>query len=505
MPSLLAINGPVLTVGGSGFSMAEVVKIGGKLGEVIALKADEATVQLYESPSGLDLSEVVEKTGKPMSVTMRPGVIGGIFDGIFRELGDSSPAGFDVEMQVEKGQFLGEGAVYATVRETDNFTYRAMIPAGVEGTVIFAEKRGVHEIGTTLVALKTEEGKKSFTIEQTWPIRVARPVKTRLECSEPLITGQRVIDSLFPIAKGGTCAIPGGFGTGKTMTQHQIAKWCNADIIVYIGCGERGNEMTEVLDSFSELKDPRTGAPLMSRTVLIANTSDMPVAAREASIYTGITVAEFYRDMGCDVVLLADSTSRWAEALRELTARLGEIPAEEGYPAYLGARIAAFYARAGAAETLSGAAGSITIIGAVSPQGSDFTEPVTQHTKRVVQNFWALDKSLAHARHFPSINWINSYSSSVEAVCSAFDQIIKCKYLEARGRILEILFREHALLETVKLVGTAALSPEERLILAAARHIRENFLRQNAYDPADSFTPLEKQIEMMQILCANSP
>ena len=376
------IDGPILTVHGEGFAMAEMVLVNGLIGEVIALKPNEATVQVYESTSGLKPNTPVEKTGQPMSVTLRPAIIGGIFDGIMRPLGDGlslkPPDGkFPTSILAKVGDTLNEGDIFATVAETDFITYKAMLPPKISGIVTRAAFDGEYSATDEILTIKTpDNNEKILTLSQTWPLRIPRPIKRKLPCDTPLITGQRVIDSLFPITKGGTCAIPGGFGTGKTMTQHQIAKWCDAEIIIYIGCGERGNEMTEVLEDFAKLKDPKNNAPLLSRMVLIANTSDMPVAAREASIYTGITLAECYRDMGYDVAIMADSTSRWAEALRELSGRLAEIPAEEGYPAYLATRLAAFYGRAGSVENLNGTNGSITIIGAVSPQGADFSEPI---------------------------------------------------------------------------------------------------------------------------------
>jgi V/A-type H+-transporting ATPase subunit A len=491
------VNGPILTVRGADFAMAEMVSVGGKPGEVIALKPDAATIQLYESTAGLTRGTPVEKLNRPMSLTLRPGIIGGIFDGIMRPLQSETKKNFHAEILVQVGQTLNEGEIFATVKETESIAYKAMIPPGVSGVVTRVAPSGE-------ITLQTPHGEKIFSPSQTWPLRVPRPFKEKLPCNVPLITGQRVIDSLFPIAKGGTCAIPGGFGTGKTMTQHQIAKHCDADIIIYIGCGERGNEMTEVLEDFARLRDPKSGASLLSRTVLIANTSDMPVAAREASIYTGITLAECYRDMGYDVAIMADSTSRWAEALRELSSRLEEIPAEEGYPAYLAARLAAFYGRAGRVENLNGTHGSVTIIGAVSPQGADFSEPVTLHTKRFTRAFWALDRRLAYARHFPAINPTQSYSGYLPALDAWFCENVNEDFPIVREKILKILFEENTLLETVKLVGTDALSHDERQILATAKIIRESFTAQNAHHPTDTFTPLHEQFKMMCDICKNA-
>ncbi|MCL1842450.1 MAG: V-type ATP synthase subunit A [Defluviitaleaceae bacterium] len=499
------INGPVITVLGEGFFMAETVLAAGLPGEVISLKPGEATIQVYESTSGLKPGMPVEKTNRPMSVTLRPGIIGGIFDGVGNPLSkraDIDPPDINlaenfnwcrniwaVKVTAKVGQILQEGEVFATVSETENITYKAMVPPGVSGEVMRVVADGEYHISDEILAIKTPEGEQILTLTQQWPIRVPRPIKHKRACEIPLITGQRVIDSLFPIAKGGTCSIPGGFGTGKTMTQHQIARHCDAEVIIYIGCGERGNEMTEVLESFGTL---------LSRTVLIANTSDMPVAAREASIYTGITLAECYRDMGYHVAVMADSTSRWAEALRELAARLEEIPAEEGYPAYLATRLAEFYSRAGFSENLNGTTGSITIIGAVSPQGSDFSEPVTMHTKRFTRCFWALDRRLAYARHFPAINWNESYSGYLPALDPWFAKNVHKDFAKYRTKILKILHDETVLLETVKLVGEDALSEEERHTLSVAETIRKNFIAQNARNPEDTYTPLEKQFEMMR-------
>ncbi|MCL2224602.1 MAG: V-type ATP synthase subunit A [Defluviitaleaceae bacterium] len=497
--SIKSINGPVLKISGENFAMAEMVSVNDLPGEVIALKPNEATVQLYENTAGLTQNAHVQKTGQPMSLTIQPGIIGGIFDGIMRPLQKNSPDKiFPTKITAQEGQSLNEGDIFAETADGNAITYRAMLPPETFGTVTYAAPDGEYRATDKILTLETPNGSQNFTLSQAWPIRVPRPVKRELTHGIPLITGIRIIDSLFPITKGGTCAIPGGFGTGKTSTQHQIAKYCDADIIIYIGCGERGNEMTDVLESFAKLKDPRTNLPLLARTALIANTSDMPVAAREASIYTGITLAECYRDMGYNVAVMADSTSRWAEALRELSGRLEEIPAEEGYPAYLAARLAAFYSRAGYVENLNGTNGSVTIIGAVSPQGGDFSEPVTLHTKRFTRCFWALDRKLAYARQFPAINPLQSYSEY--QLDEWLIKNVNPLFPKYRNQILEILFKENELMETVKLVGTDTLSPEEQTLLHTAKTIRETFTAQNFYNAADTFTPLQKQFEMMEQL-----
>ncbi|MCL2839188.1 MAG: V-type ATP synthase subunit A [Defluviitaleaceae bacterium] len=497
MPIIHGINGPVLTIKDGKFSVAEMVNVKAMRGEVIALNAQNATVQVYENTAGLKPGMEVYGTGKPMSVTMRPGILGQIFDGIMRPLQKIDKTTYPVKILVAQGQPLHHGEIFATVEETPLITYKATVPPNISGVVTHRVANGDYNVTDPIITLDDET---QLSLSQTWAIRTPRPVKNRLPANIPLITGQRIIDSLFPIAKGGACAIPGGFGTGKTMTQHQIAKWCDADIIVYIGCGERGNEMTEVLESFAKLIDPRSGQPLLSRTVLIANTSDMPVAAREASIYTGITVAEFYRDMGYHVALMADSTSRWAEALRELSSRLEEIPAEEGYPAYLATRLAAFYGRAGYVENLNETLGSITIIGAVSPQGADFSEPVTLHTKRFTRCYWALDRRLAYARHFPAIDWMQSYSGYTTDLETWFATNISPQFPMYRKEILKILQEENALQEIVKLIGSESLSDMQRTTLNIARVIRQDFVQQNAYDPADTYTALPQQFEMMKAI-----
>ena len=446
MNTIYAINGPVIKVKDThDFSMREMVYVGEKklIGEVIGVSDKFTIIQVYENTDGLKVGEQVLTTGSPMSATLGPGIISNIYDGIQRPLGDMKKLSgafvsegsdiaaldlerkFDVTITVKAGDTVTAGQVYATCPETPLITHKCMIPPSIkEATVSFAAENGQHTVNDTVLKLKIEgeEQELTLTLCQKWAIREPRPSKQRLPISRPLITGQRIVDSVLPIAKGGAAAIPGGFGTGKTMTQHQLAKWCDADIIVYIGCGERGNEMTQVLEEFSELIDPKSGRPLTDRTVLIANTSNMPVAAREASIYTGITLAEYYRDMGYHIAIMADSTSRWAEALREISGRLEEMPAEEGFPAYLPSRLSEFYERAGYVKTLGGDEGSVTIIGAVSPQGSDFSEPVTQNTKRFVRCFWALDKSLAYARHYPAINWMTSYTEYDEELSAFYEE-----------------------------------------------------------------------------------
>jgi len=520
------INGPIIAVreeiSGS-FFISELVTIEheNKLlpGEVIALHPHRVIIQLFEDPSGLTPGLTVEGAGRPMSVHLYPGIVGNIFDGIQRPLqiekhisGKSlalpqkkytlnyEPPKWPTIITVAIGQHLNPGDIFAEVEETAVITYRATVPSGISGTVESCMPSGRYTSDAALVTLITPEGPVDLTLSQYHPIREPRPVSTRMAPTRPLVTGQRVIDSLFPIAKGGTAAIPGGFGTGKTMTQHQIAKWADADIIVYIGCGERGNEMTEVLEDFARLIDPRTGKPMLARTILIANTSDMPVAAREASIFTGMAIAECYRDMGYHVALMADSTSRWAEALREISGRLEEMPAEEGYPAYLASRLGSFYERAGYVQTLSGAEGSITIVGAVSPQGADFSEPVTQNTKRFVRCFWALDRQLAYARHFPAIDWMGSYTGYTDDIDPWLTQNVGLGFPKLRERILAILQEESNLMEIAKLIGTDTLPDRERLTLAIARVVRIGFAQQDAYHPSDVFTPLARQQTMMEII-----
>lgn len=519
---IYGINGPVISIlGNLGFKMNEMVYVGEKrlVGEVIGLTREKTTVQVYEETSGLKPGELVEGTGGAISVTLAPGILNNIFDGIERPLeaiaeehGVFIPKGADVDLlnkekkwaahiTVKPGEKLYPGVVIAEVPETKSIVHKVMLPPGISGEVLSVQPDGDYTIEEELVRIGMDNGEElSLTMTQKWPIRIPRPIAKRYPADRPLVTGQRILDTLFPIAKGGTAALPGGFGTGKTMTQHQLAKWCDADIIIYIGCGERGNEMTNVLEEFGELEDPKTGNLLMDRTALIANTSNMPVAAREASIYTGITLAEYYRDMGYHVAIMADSTSRWAEALRELSGRLEEMPAEEGFPAYLASRLSAFYERAGYVENLNGSDGSVTIIGAVSPQGGDFSEPVTQNTKRFVRCFLALDKSLAYARHYPAINWLTSYSEYVGDLSEWYSHNVGEKFVDCRNEILNILTTENRLNEIVKLIGSDVLPDDQKLILEIARVIRLGFLQQNAFHKDDTFVPMEKQLKMMEVI-----
>lgn len=520
---IYGINGPVIYLkGNTGFRMSEMVYVGEQklVGEVIALDKDMTTVQVYEETTGLRPGEEVIASGSPVSVTLAPGILNNIFDGIERPLEDiaeSSGGAFitrgvsvdsldrtkkwKTHITVKQGDYLHAGDIIAEVPETHAITHKCMVPPEVEGTVLVTVADGEYTIDEPLVRLELPNGEeKELTMTQHWPIRTPRPTHHRFPASVPLVTGQRIIDTMFPIAKGGTAAIPGGFGTGKTMTQHQIAKWADADIIIYIGCGERGNEMTQVLEEFSELTDPRTGKPLMDRTTLIANTSNMPVAAREASIYTGLTLAEYYRDMGYDVAIMADSTSRWAEALRELSGRLEEMPAEEGFPAYLASRLSAFYERAGMMHNLNGTDGSVTIIGAVSPQGGDFSEPVTQNTKRFVRCFWGLDKNLAYARHFPAIQWLTSYSEYLTDLSSWYSEHVDKNFVNYRNQLVTILNQESSLMEIVKLIGSDVLPDDQKLVLEIAKVIRLGFLQQNAFHKEDTCVPLKKQFKMMEII-----
>lgn len=518
---IIYINGPVVRASGMrGFTMREMVMVGEKklIGEVIALNKDVATIQVYEETSGVRVGEPVTGTGKPLTVKLGPGIIGNIFDGIERPLSRIYKEGsafippgiglisldeekrWDVEILAKEGDYLNEGDVFAEVAETSMIVHKVMVPPGIKGRVVSVKSSGSYTINEVLAVLEDDGKTFELRMYQEWPVREPRPVKKRMAIGKLLVTGQRVIDTFFPLAKGGTAAIPGGFGTGKTITQHQLAKWSDADIIVYIGCGERGNEMTEVLEDFPKLEDPRTGKPLMDRTVLIANTSNMPVAAREASIYTGITIAEYFRDMGYNVALMADSTSRWAEALREIAGRLEEMPAEEGYPAYLASRLAQFYERAGYFENLNGSEGSITIIGAVSPAGGDFSEPVTQATKRVVGAFLALDRELAHARHFPAINWLLSYSGYVKMLGDWYAQNVADDFLDLRAKMLGLLREENKLMDIVKLVGEDVLPDDQRLVLEIARILKMAYLQQNAYHKEDSFVPLERQYKMLKVI-----
>ena len=519
---IYSINGPVVKVkNAKDFSMLEMVYVGHAklMGEVISISKDLTTIQVYETTTGLKPGEPVISTGSPICVTLGPGILRNIFDGIERPLkaiaeqsGAFIEAGSDVDsldveklwdvtMKVKVGDVLKGGDIYATCPETDLIEHRCMLSPLLSGKVVEVKENGQYKINDVVMKIEDEHGQiHECTLCQKWPIKQARPTLERLPISIPLVTGQRVIDTLFPIAKGGTAAIPGGFGTGKTMTQHQIAKWCDADIIIYVGCGERGNEMTQVLEEFSELIDPKSGKPLTDRTVLIANTSNMPVAAREASIYTGITLAEYYRDMGYHCAIMADSTSRWAEALREISGRLEEMPAEEGFPAYLPSRLSQFYERAGYMNNLNGTKGSVTIIGAVSPQGSDFSEPVTQNTKRFVRTFWALDKALAYARHYFAINWNQSYSEYIPDLERWFNKNVDPKFLRDRQELSSILAEETKLMEIVKLMGSDVLPDDQKLVIEVAKLVRVGYLQQNAFHPDDTYVPLEKQLKMMEVI-----
>ena len=520
--TIYGINGPVIYLkGNTGFQMAEMVYVGKErlVGEVIRLTNDITTIQVFEETTGLRPGDPVEATGDAISVTLGPGILNNIFDGIERPLSEIAKSSgkyisrgvsvdsldtekkWQTHITVKPGEFVSGGTIIAEVQETQAIVHKSMVPPNISGTVLEVAMDGEYTINEPIVTVQLANGKEEkLTLAQKWPIRVPRPTAARFAASKPLITGQRILDTLFPIAKGGTAAIPGGFGTGKTMTQHQIAKWSNADIIIYIGCGERGNEMTQVLEEFSELVDPRSGKPLMDRTTLIANTSNMPVAAREASIYTGITLAEYYRDMGYDVAIMADSTSRWAEALRELSGRLEEMPAEDGFPAYLASRLSAFYERAGMMQTLNGSEGSVSIIGAVSPQGGDFSEPVTQNTKRFVRCFWGLDKSLAYARHFPAIHWLTSYSEYVNDLAPWYRDNADKNFVDERNQLMAILNQESNLMEIVKLIGSDVLPDDQKLTLEIARVIRLGFLQQNAFHKDDTCVPIRKQFLMMDLI-----
>lgn len=516
------INGPVVKARGDArFKMHETVMVGNSklIGEVIELDNDSATIQVYEVTTGLTAGEPVTSTGKPLSVQLGPGIIGNIFDGIERPLHAledlsgpfisrgmetqalNSTIKWPVHITAKTGERVSAGSVVAEVQETPLIKHRIMVPPYVEGVISDVVPDGDYSLLEPLMKVSTGPGSFfELRMLQDWPVRKPRPYKDRLPIDEPLITGQRVIDTFFPIGKGGTAAIPGSFGTGKTMTQHQLAKWSDADIIVYIGCGERGNEMTEVLEDFPRLVDPKTGRPLMERTVLIANTSNMPVAAREASIYTGITLAEYYRDMGYNVAVMADSTSRWAEALREISGRLEEMPAEEGFPAYLSSRLSEFYERAGKVLNLNDKTGSISIIGAVSPQGGDFSEPVTQNTRRFIRCFWGLDRQLAYSRHYPAIHWLTSYSEYMESLSDWYTGHVDPLFIPYRSQLLKILQEESKLVEIVKLVGGDILPDEQKLILETGRTIRLGFLQQAAFHPIDTYVPLKKQFYMMDLI-----
>ena len=519
---IYGINGPVVTVrDATDFSMMEMVYVGEErlIGEVIGITGEQTTIQCYEETTGLKPGDPVQGTHSQMTLMLGPGILDNIFDGIERPLAEiEKEAGafisrgsqvssldtekeWDVTVTVKVGDELNGGDIYATVPETKIITHKLTVHPLLGGKVVEVKPDGKYRLNDTVVKIEDKLGNiHELTLCQRWPIRTPRPVKKRLTPTVPLITGQRVIDTLFPVSKGGTAAIPGGFGTGKTMTQHQLAKWCDADIIVYVGCGERGNEMSQVLQEFRELIDPKTGRPMTDRTTLIANTSNMPVAAREASIYTGITLAEYYRDMGYDVAIMADSTSRWAEALREISGRLEEMPAEEGFPAYLPSRLSEFYERAGRADVLCGSQGSVTIIGAVSPQGSDFSEPVTQNTKRFTRCFWALDKALAYARHYPAINWTDSYSEYFTDLDPYYIDNYGREFVDYRTGISALLQEENRLMEIVKLIGSDVLPDDQKLIIETAKIVRVGFLQQNAFHKDDTYVPLEKQKLMMKTI-----
>ncbi|MCI9565591.1 MAG: V-type ATP synthase subunit A [Eubacterium sp.] len=516
------VAGPLVIADGMrDANMFDVVRVSDKelIGEIIEMHGDQASIQVYEETTGLGPGEPVVSTGAPMSVELGPGLIGSIYDGIQRPLDDiMKVSGNLLERGVQvpslkrelkwefvptakKGDVVEAGDILGTVKETAVVTQKIMVPYGIKGQIT-SINAGTYDVTEVIATIQTEEGEKEVTLMQKWPVRKGRPYKEKKNPNKPLITGQRVVDTLFPIARGGVASVPGPFGSGKTVIQHQLAKWAEADIVVYIGCGERGNEMTDVLNEFPELKDPKTGQSLMERTVLIANTSDMPVAAREASIYTGITIAEYFRDMGFSVALMADSTSRWAEALREMSGRLEEMPGEEGYPAYLGSRLAQFYERAGDVVTLGkeGRDGALSVIGAVSPPGGDISEPVSQATLRIVKVFWGLDSALAYKRHFPAINWLTSYSLYVDSIGPWFTENVDSKWLELRQKLMSLLQEEAELEEIVKMVGMDALSAPDRLKMEAARSIREDYLHQNSFHEIDTYTSLKKQQMMMELV-----
>ena len=523
MGKIIKVSGPLVVAEGlADAGMADVVKVGaqGLKGEILTMTGDQASIQVYEETAGLGPGAEVVTTGAPLSVELGPGLLESIYDGIQRPLteiralaGETIARGIDVPALnrtkkwhfvpvVEEGCHVSGGDIIGTVEETSAITHRIMVPHGVEGELISIKEGDFTVLETVAVVTMRGGSRKELTMMQTWPVRRNRPYKRKFLPDTPMQSGQRVIDTLFPIAKGGTAAVPGPFGSGKTVVQHALAKWSDVDIVVYIGCGERGNEMTDVLMEFPELQDPRTGEPLMKRTVLIANTSDMPVAAREASIYTGITIAEYFRDMGYDVAVIADSTSRWAEALREMSGRLEEMPGEEGYPAYLASRLAQFYERAGCVECLASEPrrGSLTAIGAVSPPGGDTSEPVSQATLRIVKVFWGLDSSLAHARHFPAINWLNSYSLYMDNLRPWYDRNLGRSFLENRAKAVAILQEENNLQEIVKLVGQDALSAGDRLTMETAKMIREDFLQQNAFVDIDNYSTYERQAMLLDII-----
>ena len=524
MGKIIKVSGPLVVADGmADASMADVVRVGPQhlIGEILNMTGDRASIQVYEETSGLGPGAEVETTGAPLSVELGPGLIENIYDGIQRPLeeivrrvganitrGIQVPALdrerlWDFTPTAAAGDAVTGGDVLGTVPETESVLHKIMVPVGVTGTVEWLAEAGAYNITQPIARLRTADGAvQELTMVQKWPVRVGRPYKKKFPPETPLQTGQRVIDTMFPIAKGGTAAVPGPFGSGKTVVQHQLAKWSDVDIVVYIGCGERGNEMTDVLREFPELTDPRTGESLMKRTVLIANTSDMPVAAREASVYTGITIAEYFRDMGYDVAVIADSTSRWAEALREMSGRLEEMPGEEGYPAYLASRLAQFYERAGIVQCVGSEArtGSLTAVGAVSPPGGDLSEPVAQATMRIVKVFWSLDASLAYRRHFPAINWLNSYSLYLNAVTPWYDEHMGADFIRNRNRAMHLLQEENELNEIVQLVGKDSLSPKDQLTLEIARMLREDFLQQNAFMDVDAYSSFDRQMRLLALI-----
>ena len=519
---IVKVSGPlVVATGLKDANMADVVRVGEQrlIGEILNMNGDAASIQVYEETSGLGPGAVVETTGAPMSVELGPGIIENIYDGIQRPLegimrkagNNNLPRGVEVPaLDREKkwdftavarpGDKVTGGDVLGTVQETSVVLHKIMVPPTLSGTIESIQSGSFTVLDTVAVLVDGKGEKHALTMVQKWPVRVGRPYKHKYPPRTPLLSGQRIVDALFPVAKGGTAAIPGPFGSGKTVMQHQLAKWSDADIIVYLGCGERGNEMTQALEEFSELLDPKSQQPLMNRTILIANTSNMPVAAREASVYTGMTIAEYYRDMGYHVALMADSTSRWAEALREISGRLEEMPAEEGFPAYLASRLAEFYERAGYVKTLEGKEGSVTVIGAVSPQGGDFSEPVTQNTKRYVRTFWGLDRALAYARHFPSINWLTSYSEYADDLRPWYDEHVGPEFVTCRHQMAHLLQKESELMEIVKLIGADILPEDQKLIIETAKLFRVGFLQQNAYHAIDTYVPLDKQLRMMELM-----
>lgn len=518
-PRIKTINGPVVIADNARkLTVREMVSVGDLklIGEVISLDGDEATIQVYEDTSGLKVNENIMPTSRPLSVRLGPGMLGNMFDGIQRPLkkimdenGAFIPSGigfenldenkqWDVKIVAKVGQKISKGDIYATIKETETIEHRLM--ASVDGEVVEAKEDGLYKLEDTVVKIKSGNKVVEEKLYQYWPVRKQRPVKSSMPIEKLFETGQRVLDVFFPLAKGGTVAIPGGFGTGKTMLQHQLAQYSDVDIIIYIGCGERGNEMTQVLEEFPDLIDPNTGKGLMERTILIANTSNMPVAAREASIYTGITMAEYFRDMGYDVALMADSSSRWAEALREISGRLEEIPAEEGYPAYLGSRLSQFYERAGYFKNLNGSEGSVTLIGAVSPSGGDFSEPVTENTRRCVNVFLGLDRKLAYSRHYPAINWLSSYSNYIEKIRSYYEERLGRDIIAIRNKLMNVLLEEDEVRSIMMLVGEDALSNSQKNTLDVSSLIRNGFLQQNAYNDIDKYVPLEKQVKMLDVI-----